>query len=132
MMPRTPVFKVLILAGSALSPLVSAKIVHTVSALFARLAEASLSGQPLPTFTDAFLIKFAGTNLSLALALSVSVMILISVVTVANPKRPANESTQTLQLLLAFAGPMLSLIYLGMALIAATLPAAIALGPAAR
>lgn len=121
-MPFPTIAKVLVLAGSALSPLISAKIVHAIAPAYARFCEALLGGRPVPALTDAVVIRFAASNASLALALTVTILILLSVATVANPRHPANERTQALQLFLAFAGPFLSLVYLGTAFAASLLP----------
>jgi hypothetical protein len=114
--------RTLVLAASALSPIIAAKIAQTVSQIAAHGYAAFLQGKPLPMLTDILLINFAGSKASLGLALGLTIAIFLGAATIANPKAKSTESITTAQVALAFVGPFLSLLYLGSVLISAVLP----------
>ena len=121
--------RVLIYAASAMCPLVASKVAHTIALIARGVFATALDGKPLPPLTDVVLIRFASSDLSLGLGLGITIFMLISVVTVANPRQvnAAGASTSgaasgTSQLFLAFVGPFISTLYLGIVLIATLLP----------
>jgi len=122
MMNSEIVTKVLIYAAGAMAPLITSKVAHTMAPIAARVYDNVLKGNPLPPLTEVVLIKFAGSEFSVGMGLALTIFILMGVVTMANPTRRSEGPASTMQIFLAFVGPFVSTVYMGVVLIAAMLP----------